>query len=86
MSDSDNFFSDYDFESLEYTIVGQDSNFNSQKFLPNFKEEQILMQMDFWFSDTDTDSITQQNISIPDVKLYYPEPFIASPSFVHEEI
>ena len=22
----------------------------------------------------------------PDVKLYYPEPFIASPSFVHEEL
>ena len=24
--------------------------------------------------------------STPDVKLYYPEPFIASPSFVHEEL
>jgi hypothetical protein len=25
-------------------------------------------------------------LSTPDTKLYYPEPFIASPSFVHEEI
>jgi hypothetical protein len=24
--------------------------------------------------------------STPDVRLHYPEPFIASPSFVHEEI
>jgi hypothetical protein len=24
--------------------------------------------------------------SLPDVKLYYPEPFVASPSFNHEEI
>jgi hypothetical protein len=27
-----------------------------------------------------------QDIATPDCKLYYPEPFIASPSFVHEEI
>ena len=27
-----------------------------------------------------------ENLSIPDVKLYYPEPFIASPSFVHDDI
>jgi hypothetical protein len=24
--------------------------------------------------------------TLPDGKLYYPEPFIASPSFIHEEI
>jgi hypothetical protein len=28
----------------------------------------------------------QEVVSTPDVKLYYPEPFIASPSFVHEEL
>jgi hypothetical protein len=27
-----------------------------------------------------------QTLSTPDFKLYYPEPFIASPSFVHEEL
>jgi hypothetical protein len=27
-----------------------------------------------------------QDIATPDCKLYYPEPFIASPSFTHEEI
>jgi hypothetical protein len=28
----------------------------------------------------------QESESTPDVRLHYPEPFIASPSFVHEEI
>ena len=27
-----------------------------------------------------------QTLSTPDIKLYYPEPFIASPSFVHEDM
>jgi hypothetical protein len=27
-----------------------------------------------------------QTLSTPDFKLYYPEPFIASPSFNHEEV
>jgi hypothetical protein len=27
-----------------------------------------------------------EQVSAPFVKLYYPEPFIASPSFVHEEV
>ena len=32
------------------------------------------------------DSSIYQVLSTPDYKLYYPEPFIASPSFVHEEL
>jgi hypothetical protein len=28
----------------------------------------------------------QEVDSTPDVKLYYPEPFVASPSFVHEDL
>jgi hypothetical protein len=32
------------------------------------------------------DSTVYQTLSTPDFKLYYPEPFIASPSFVHEEL
>jgi hypothetical protein len=30
--------------------------------------------------------VSNQDIATPDSKLYYPEPFIASPSFTHEEI
>ena len=32
------------------------------------------------------DFITIEQLSTPDTKLYYPEPFIASPSFVHEDL
>jgi hypothetical protein len=34
----------------------------------------------------DNHPYSAENLSIPDVKLYYPEPFIASPSFVHDDI
>jgi len=32
------------------------------------------------------DNSLYENLSTPDFKLYYPEPFIASPSFVHEDL
>jgi hypothetical protein len=35
---------------------------------------------------TNTDSIFLTTYTTPDTKLFYPEPFIASPSFLHEEI
>ena len=35
---------------------------------------------------TDENATLYQNLATPEVKLYYPEPFIASPSFVHEEV
>ena len=34
----------------------------------------------------DTNTSYLQNLSTPDFKLYYPEPFVASPSFIHEEV
>jgi hypothetical protein len=45
-----------------------------------------LINLDIWFDDLDNLSTTQHEFSVPDTKLYYPEPFIASPSFNHEEI
>ena len=54
--------------------------------MPSYAEEDALFQLELWFSDIDIDSNTQESLSTPDVKLYYPEPFIASPSFVHEEL
>ena len=32
------------------------------------------------------DNSLYAHLSLPPVKLYYPEPFVASPSFVHEEV
>jgi hypothetical protein len=34
----------------------------------------------------DTDQSLYLHTNTPEYKLYYPEPFIASPSFVHEEV
>jgi hypothetical protein len=34
----------------------------------------------------DTDGTLYDALSTPDTKLYYPEPFIASPSFAHEDL
>jgi hypothetical protein len=34
---------------------------------------------------TDLDSFVEE-LSTPPVKLYYPEPFVASPSFIHEDL
>ena len=34
----------------------------------------------------DDDGSLYEDLSTPDLKLYYPEPFVASPSFVHEDV
>jgi hypothetical protein len=38
------------------------------------------------FLGIEDDDSLREKASTPDVKLYYPEPFIASPSFVHEDL
>jgi len=38
------------------------------------------------FHGLEDDGSLVEKLSTPDVKLYYPEPFIASPSFVHEDL
>ena len=40
----------------------------------------------FDFTALDSYSATYEVLSTPDFKIYYPEPFIASPSFVHEDL
>ena len=40
----------------------------------------------FEFHNIEDDGSLTEALSTPDVKLYYPEPFIASPSFVHEDL
>jgi|TARA_B110000259_G_scaffold140084_1_gene157742 hypothetical protein len=40
----------------------------------------------FEFHNLEDDGSLTEALSTPDVKLYYPEPFIASPSFVHEDL
>ena len=34
----------------------------------------------------DSEDTLYDDLATPDAKMYYPEPFVASPSFVHEDI
>jgi hypothetical protein len=56
------------------------------KFFPGYRVEDVLVDLELWFSEIDNIGDALQRQSTPDVKLHYPEPFIASPSFTHEEI
>jgi len=40
----------------------------------------------FEFSSAGSDMSTYEVLSTPETKIFYPEPFIASPSFVHEDL
>ena len=40
----------------------------------------------FEILSTNIDNSLYENLSTPDFKLYYPEPFIAAPSFLHEDL
>jgi hypothetical protein len=48
----------------------------------------LLVDLEIFYPTEDIDHslYIEQDIATPESKLYYPEPFIASPSFVHEEI
>lgn len=48
--------------------------------------ECVAQLENFEFSVLDLDEPSYEILSTPDSKIYYPEPFIASPSFVHEDL
>jgi hypothetical protein len=49
---------------------------------PNFYD----LIVDYELAVTEDDGSMIDDLSTPDTKLHYPEPFIASPSFVHEDL
>jgi hypothetical protein len=51
-------------------------------FLPQYADEIQAFDLDALEADT---SLLDE-LTTPDTKMYYPEPFIASPSFVHEDL
>ena len=53
--------------------------------LAGFPEEETPITMAVVCAIAAEESIAEE-IATPFIKLYYPEPFIASPSFVHEEL
>jgi hypothetical protein len=73
-------------EELSNLTIIKNDTLKLNGFIGDYSTEKNLLDIESWFYDQDNSSINQQEISTPDVKLYYPEPFIASPSFNHEEI
>ena len=49
---------------------------------PQYKDEIEVFEI----LSCNIDNSLYENLSTPDFKLYYPEPFIASPSFIHEDL
>jgi len=58
---------------------------NAEKMISIFPEYKNNIEI-IEILSLDTNTSYLQNLSTPDFKLYYPEPFVASPSFIHEEV
>ena len=57
---------------------------SNYKFFPEMQE--AFTDLEIFFDELKDESNLDYIKTLPDGKLYYPEPFIASPSFLHEEI
>jgi neutral trehalase len=56
----------------------------SYEFSPQIQD--LSSELEVLYTEKKDESTLEYMRTIPDGKLYYPEPFIASPSFLHEEI
>jgi hypothetical protein len=65
-------------------VLDKNNPLRLYEILPPHIDRAALENLDAWLLTGETHTV--QTSSIPDTKLYYPEPFIASPSFVHEEV
>jgi hypothetical protein len=70
-------------QSMEssYGESGEDTD-AVRRFYPDLSD----LITDYEVSVMEDDGSLADQLSTPDTKLYYPEPFIASPSFVHEDL
>ena len=57
---------------------------NNDKFY--LDNQNTLTNLEILFNEVKDENTLDYIKTLPDGKLYYPEPFIASPSFLHEEI
>jgi hypothetical protein len=53
-----------------------------REIFPQFEQDMYTFEI----LSYDDDGTLYEDLSTPDLKLYYPEPFVASPSFVHEDV
>jgi hypothetical protein len=67
-------------------LHGLNSTVNNLESLINFFPERAVHFENFELSNLELDEGVFEVLSTPDLKIFYPEPFIASPSFVHEDL
>jgi len=60
--------------------------YNDITKLTEFFPERVMYFENFELSNLENDEGVFEALSTPDLKIFYPEPFIASPSFVHEDL
>tara|TARA_B100000795_G_scaffold165998_1_gene124876 strand:- start:238 stop:882 length:645 start_codon:yes stop_codon:yes gene_type:complete len=60
-------------------------NSNPDDLISFFPERTIHFE-NFELSNLESDEGVFELLSTPDLKIFYPEPFVASPSFVHEDL
>ena len=76
------YMSQYLFSNIKfYTETQYDIDYLRMIF-PSFKKDLETFEI----LSYDIDGSLYNTLSTPNTKLYYPEPFIASPSFAHEDI
>lgn len=73
------FLSDYFYP--EYLVFSNDSNLHTKSLISFINQTDDLSLYD------NLENISSiYHYSIPNVKISYPEPFIASPSFIHNDL
>jgi hypothetical protein len=69
---------------MSNVVFTVDNSNNSYKFPSQIQD--LTSELEVISTEHKDESTLEYTRTIPDGKLYYPEPFIASPSFLHEEI
>ena len=73
--------------SSDFVSVSDFDIFNKiTSFEPLLNSKRKLFSLDTESLDMVNNTFDVFHYSIPNIKLYYPEPFIASPTFIHEDI
>jgi len=60
--------------------------YNNITTLTDFFPDCVMHFENFELSNLEPEEGVFEALSTPDLKIFYPEPFIASPSFVHEDL
>ena len=74
----------YNCEMMEMVIEAR----SFKPYEDDYMYDKIIKEMGWEddFAPTEENNSLSEQLSTPDFKLYYPEPYVASPSFVHEDL